>query len=65
MAQRHATLFFGSKAVGSIVGAWQSTALMEFYGNRGIFYFSSFLPLVVMIFCSFFYDEFVFAGSPR
>lgn len=32
---------------------------MEFYGNRGIFLFSSILPLVIMVFCSFFYDEYL------
>jgi uncharacterized membrane protein AbrB (regulator of aidB expression) len=52
------TLFFGSKAIGSIIGAWQSTILMEFYGNRGIFLFSSILPLAIMIYCSFFYEEY-------
>ena len=32
---------------------------MEFYGNRGIFLFSSILPLAIMVFCSFFYDEYL------
>lgn len=62
IAQKHVTVFYGSKAVGSIIGAWQSTVLMEFYGNRGIFYFSSFLPLAVMIYCSFFYEEYRYEG---
>lgn len=63
LAQKHVTLFFGAKAVGSIIGAWQSTVLMEFYGNRGIFLFSSVLPLVIMIYCSFFYDEYQEEGN--
>lgn len=59
VAQKYVTWFFGTKALGSIIGAWQSTVLMEFYGNRGIFLFSSILPLVIMVFCSFFYDEYL------
>lgn len=63
IAQKHVTWFFGTKAVGSILGAWQSTVLMEFYGNRGIFLFSSVLPLAIMVYCSFFYDEYIEAGN--
>jgi BT1 family len=59
VAQKYVTYFFGTKALGSIIGAWQSTVLMEFYGNRGIFLFSSILPLAIMVFCSFFYDEYL------
>lgn len=52
------SLFFGAKAFGSVIAAWQSTSLMEFYGNRGIFLFSSVLPLVIMIYTSFIFEEY-------
>ena len=57
------SLFFGAKAIGSIIGAWQSTILMKFYGNRGIFLFSSILPLAIMVYCSFFYEEYREPGT--
>lgn len=52
------SIFFGAKALGSIIASSQSTWLMEYYGNRGIFLFSSTFPLLIMLYCSFFYEEY-------
>jgi predicted MFS family arabinose efflux permease len=63
MAQYHVSLYSAFKAIGSMIGSFYSTQLMQSYGNRGVFIFAAILPLAVMACSAFALDETIDDGT--